>query len=633
MLIFKHQEGIRFNSGAVPAAVNSEYFLQLMPLFVVRRMGRPQKWSKPEDLPFALQYSKLSGEKAWSNQIQYPIGYFSSFAYCKFFETIQNFYIMKQIYMMALLATFIVFNATAQTVAKFDDLSLAPETFWNGSDLSGSFKSSGITFYNAYTKSSYGDYWNGFIYSNSTDATTAGYNNQYSAITGKGYEGSANYAVCYPSPSAELELKASAQTTGFYVTNSTYAYLSMKNGDGFAKKFGGESGNDPDYFRLMIEALDTNGKPVDTVYFYLADFRSTDNSKDYILNKWTWVDLSELKEAKKLRFSLSSSDNSYGYMNTPGYFCMDDFNGEKPYNYQPVTSASFENLNLGTKGFYNGSDGKEGFASGNFRFFTDYTADWDSWSGFAASNKTDVTTPGYINQYSAITGKGVNGTTNYAVGYPFPVSKITFADIIVSGLYVTNSTYAYLSMKNGDGFAKKFGGESGNDPDWLLLTIQGFNSEGKSTGEVNVNLADFAYSNNSNDYILDTWKWVDLKKLGRISKLEFSLRSTDNSDYGMKTPGYFCIDNLNHEIVTSTSELHQIQARVFPNPFVDKIVISGITGTAKVSISDISGRKVAEHLNVSNNQTITNLDQLTSGVYILKIEEGKNQFTTKLIKK
>jgi hypothetical protein len=101
----------------------------------------------------------------------------------------------------------------------------------------------------------------------------------------------------------------------------------------------------------------------------------------------------------------------------------------------------------------------------------------------------------------------------------------------------------------------------------------------------------------------------------------------------MNTPGYFCIDNLNHEIVTSTSELQQIQAAVFPNPFVDQITISGISGTAKVSISDISGRKVAEYLNISNNQSITDLDKLTSGVYILKIEEGKNQFTTKLIKK
>lgn len=535
--------------------------------------------------------------------------------------------------MMAILATFIVFNAKAQTVAKFDDLTLAPENFWNGSDLSGSFKSSDITFYNTYTKSTYGDYWNGFVYSNTTDVSTGGYANQYSAITGKGYEGSANYAVCYPYPSAIAEYKATTKTSGFYVTNSTYAYLSMKNGDPFAKKFGGPSGNDPDYFKLMIEALDADGKPVDTIYFYLADFRSVDNSKDYILNKWTWVDLSNLKEAKKLRFSLSSSDNSYGFMNTPGYFCMDDLNGEKPYDYKPVTYADFENINLGTQGFYNGSDNKGGFTSGNFRFFTDYNAEWNSWSGFAASNKTDVTTPGYTNQYSAITGKGVNGTSNYAVGYPFPVSTIAFKDTVISGLYVTNSTYAYLAMKNGDGFSKKFGGESGNDPDWLLLTIRGFDSEGKSTGEANVILADFAYSINTNDYILDSWKWVDLKKLGRISKLEFSMRSTDNNEYGMKTPGYFCIDNLNREIVTSTSELLQIQATVFPNPFDDQIVISGLNGAAKVSISDISGRKVAEYVNVLNNQSITGLDKLTSGVYFLKIVEGKNQFTTKLIKK
>lgn len=540
---------------------------------------------------------------------------------------------MKQFYLLAILAILFVFKAKAQSVARFDDLPLAPGKFWNGSDLSGSFKSGNITFYNSYTKSAYGDYWNGFVYSNSTDVTTAGYTNQYSAITGVGYNGSANYAVCYPSPLAELELNAKAKTTGLYITNSTYAYLSMKNGDDFAKKFGGTSGNDPDYLKLMIEALDTDGKPVDTVYFYLADFRSTDNSKDYILNKWTWVDLSDMKEAKKLRFSLSSSDNSYGFMNTPGYFCIDDVNGEKPYEYKPVTFASFENINLGASGYYNGSDGKGEFTSGNFRFFADYTADLNSWSGFAVSNKADMTTAGYTNQYSAITGKGVSGSANYGVAYPNPVSVITFKDTIVSGLYVTNSTYAYLSMKNGDSFSKKFGGESGNDPDWLLLTIEGFDSDNKTTGKIYFNLADFAYSTNTNDYIVNTWKWVNLSKLGRISKLEFSLRSSDNGAWGMNTPGYFCIDNLNQQIVTSATDLQTFQATAFPNPFVDQIVISGINKTAKVSISDISGRTVAEYINVTNNQTITDLSDLTSGVYFLKIEEGKSQFTQKLIKK
>jgi hypothetical protein len=43
-------------------------FLHLTPLSVIRRVGRPQKLSKPEDLPIGIQYSKLSGEKAWSNQ-------------------------------------------------------------------------------------------------------------------------------------------------------------------------------------------------------------------------------------------------------------------------------------------------------------------------------------------------------------------------------------------------------------------------------------------------------------------------------------------------------------------------------------------------------------------------------------
>jgi len=538
---------------------------------------------------------------------------------------------MKHIYMMAIIATFFAFTTVAQPVAKFDDLFLSPESFWNGSDQSGSFKSGNITFFNSYNKS--WDYWSGFAYSNTTDVITAGYGNQYSAIAGKGFAGSASYAVSYPSPSAEAKLKSATKISGFYVTNSTYAYLSMKNGDQFSKRFGGETGNDPDFFKLKIEALNENGEPVDSLDFYLADFRFADNSKDYILKTWTWVDLSKVKEAHRLSFSLSSSDNSFGFMNTPGYFCIDDLNGEKPFDYQPVTYAGFENVNIGTSGYYNGSDGKGSFTSGNFRLLNDFNQAWNSWSGFAVSEKTDVTTPGYENQYSAITGKGVAGTPAYAVAYPNPVSTILFKDTIISGLYVTNSTYAYLSMKNGDAFSKKFGGESGNDEDYLILDIEGFDSDNKSTGKVEFFLADFGYDINSNDYILDTWKWVNLKKLGRISRLEFSLRSSDNGNWGMNTPGYFCIDNINHEIPTSASDISQIQASVYPNPFEDHVIISGLKRNAHVIISDISGRKINEYLNISNNQIIYGLNNLKSGVYFIQIIEGENQFTTRLLKK
>ena len=85
---------------------------------------------------------------------------------------------------MAIVATFLVFNAVAQTVATFEDLVLAPEKYWNGSDQSGSFKSGDITFYNSFNQDC--NYWTGFSYSDMSDITTAGYGNQYSAITGRG---------------------------------------------------------------------------------------------------------------------------------------------------------------------------------------------------------------------------------------------------------------------------------------------------------------------------------------------------------------------------------------------------------------------------------------------------------------
>lgn len=537
---------------------------------------------------------------------------------------------MKHVY-LAIFATFLSVFSLAQQVATFDDLTLDANKFWNGSDLSGSFTSGGFVFKNSFNAEWLS--WSGFAYTNTTDVSTPGYENQYSAITGSGNNASANYAVCYTGSSAEVVLPAESKISGFYVTNSTYAYLSMKNGDTYSKKFGGESGKDPDFFKLTMEALDDEGQPVDSKDFYLADFRFEDDSKDYIISKWTWVDLGDLKATKKIRFSLSSSDVGAWGMNTPAYFCMDDFNGQKPYEYLPVTFAGFENLALGAEKYYNGSDLKGELLSGNFRFLNSYNASWGSWSGFAASTTTDTSTPGYTNQYSAITGQGVAGTPTYATVYPAPVSTVLFKDTLVSGVYVTNSAYAYLSMKDGDQYAKKFGGESGNDPDWFKLTIEGFDSENQSTGKIDVLLADFTDANNANDYILDTWKWVGLESLGRIAKLEFSVSSSDNGLFGMNTPAYFCIDNLNHQVGTFTNQLPKLQVSVYPNPFTDYAVVSGISDKAKISLTDISGKLIRRVEKVSGNQTIDQLGHLISGIYFLNVTDNGRSATVKLVKK
>ena len=160
------------------------------------------------------------------------------------------------------------------------------------------------------------------------------------AIAGIGYNNSANYAVSSvlldwmnnnePVPNI-IKLSPAQTINGFYVTNSTYTYLTLLNGNTFSKKFGGTTGHDPDWFMLKIQGYHS-GVITDSVKFYLADYRFTDNNLDYIVKDWKWCDLSSLGTIDSLGFTLYSSDTGAYGMNTPSYFCMDNFNGSAPTN-------------------------------------------------------------------------------------------------------------------------------------------------------------------------------------------------------------------------------------------------------------------------------------------------------------
>ena len=80
--------------------------------------------------------------------------------------------------------------------------------------------------------------------------------------------------------------------------------------------------------------------------------------------------------------------------------------------------------------------------------------------------------------------------------------------------------------------------------DWCKLTITGHHPDG-TTSEVEVYLADYRSESEAARGYLDYWQWVDLSKLGKVTALGFSVSSSHNNDYGMTTPGYFCMDNLN----------------------------------------------------------------------------------------
>lgn len=212
--------------------------------------------------------------------------------------------------------------------------------------------------------------------------------------------------------------------------------------------------------------------------------------------------------------------------------------------------VTFEEVSLPPESHLNQSSPAGGFVIQGTTFKNNYSSTYGSWSGFAVSNHTDTATPGFGNQFSAYTGSGAGGSTNYAVGFYATYedsTHISFAgltDLAGKGASFTNTTYTALSMLAGDGFSKKFGGTTGNDADWLKLTISGY-AGGIPTGtSIDFLLADFTFSDNSQDYIIDEWTFVDFSTLGTVDQLRFTMSSTDNGPWGMNTPAFFAMDNI-----------------------------------------------------------------------------------------
>jgi hypothetical protein len=197
------------------------------------------------------------------------------------------------------------------------------------------------------------------------------------------------------------------------------------------------------------------------------------------------------------------------------------------------------------------------FISGGTSF--DHTWSYDCcWGNFTYSNKQDTTTIGYTNDRSAITGTGVGtGQDNYAVSYSN--ASINFAGAThVESAFITNTTYAYLAVKNGE---DGFGGVKGpfEADDFFNLTINGLDQS-----ENIISTFDFALADGSD--VVDSWTLVDFSSLGTVYGLSFSYSSSDVGEYGINTPTYFAIDNIDIQAV--------------PVPASALLFLSALTGLA-----------------------------------------------------
>jgi hypothetical protein len=218
----------------------------------------------------------------------------------------------------------------AQVVIDFQDLPLStPQSYFNGNpgnlvpgqSVTQPWTAGGVVFANTFGIDSYGGftypYWSGFSYSNVVDTTTNSFENQYASYPGGGFGGSSIYAVAY-SDAASLTLPQATTVAGFQIANTTYAALTMINGDGY-----GFTNPLPPGGWFKVTATGKLGSVVTgTADYYLADLRGS--SPPGILATWDWFNLSSLGTVDRVDFAFDGSDvGSFG-LNTPAYFAMDN---------------------------------------------------------------------------------------------------------------------------------------------------------------------------------------------------------------------------------------------------------------------------------------------------------------------
>lgn len=303
-------------------------------------------------------------------------------------------------------------------------------------------------------------------------------------------------------------------------------------------------------------------------------------------------------------------------------------------NAQQIT-ADFEGLGLAPNSAYSNTNSVSWQTSNAVFPYLWETQFGGFWSGgFSYTNKYDSATAGSGNLYGVKPLYGVNTSSTYVVAQDKGTIKLKSPNNLLDGFYVTNTTYAFKSMKLGDQFAKKFGGVSGNDPDYFALTVKGYLNGALKTDTVAFYLADFRFANNTQDYIVNTWQYVSTSALGQVDSVKFFLSSSDVSGGFMNTPAFFGMDNFTTSSVLGVTEnTFSNGITLYPNPVASVLNLRSqnpATGNLFVKITNVAGKEV--YSGEFNGSGSVNLQELEKGIYFAEITDGENKAVKKIIK-
>ena len=171
-----------------------------------------------------------------------------------------------------------------------------------------------------------------------------------------------------------------------------------------------------------------------------------------------------------------------------------------------------------------------------------------------------------------------------------------------------------------------------NDTDWFKLTIWGYTGGNLTVDSVEFYLADYRFPNNSQDYIIKDWNWVDLISLGAIDSLTFVLSSSDVGSFGMNTPAFFAIDNFNDQNVSVEEQTLAVDFNVYPNPAIDLMYINLTNPINKLEIIDLRGKTILTENDLAAGIHTLKISELSTGIYLVTTTTAELTLVKRLIK-
>ena len=292
------------------------------------------------------------------------------------------------------------------------------------------------------------------------------------------------------------------------------------------------------------------------------------------------------------------------------------------------------------------NDWKLGVTKFRYKWDTAFGGYWKS--GTAYTNIKDTTNGTFTNLYGCAAFSAYNGT-KYATVQDDAIITFSNTTTQVSGFFITNTTYAYKTIKNGNTFSRKFGDTTGTNsggiyaqgtyPDFFKLVVFGYKDGIKKTDSVQFYLADYRFLTSSSDYIIKNWQYVNCITLGIVDSLVFKLRSSDNGSFGMNTPGFFSIDNLTTINTVGINELTTISnSIIYPNPTASLLnIVFDAKKESDVSIHvlDVTGKQIETVTNsaqIGTNHIELNMEKCEAGIYMIELLDANSVKRIKVIK-